>query len=289
MLDGGLTSVAEIRAELNRLRDRVSGEEMLASRTSVMTHVAWIPPEQREAAFAALRGFEDAHPSRLVLLFPEPDAAESGIAGDVSLHSFERAGQQICTEVIAVALRGQTCGRVGSIVLPLVRSDLPVFLRWRGELRAGEAELDGLVEISDRLVVDSREWEDPREAATVLADLLARAIVSDITWARLEPWRRSVARLWPAVAEANRLCVRGPLADALLLASWLRRRLERDLELTRAPADEVEAVSLDGLGAGRPEEPLRSPSELLSHQLEIFARDPLYEEALCALSQARTS
>ena len=48
-----------------------------------------------------------------------------------------------------------------SIVTPLLVTDLPVFLRWRGELPFGAPELEQMVGVCDRLVVDSREWKDP--------------------------------------------------------------------------------------------------------------------------------
>ena len=284
-----LGSVADIRAELNRLHAEAIGEQMVRARTSVMTQVAWVPPEWREAALDAFRGLDDVHPSRLVLLFPEPDASGADLVGAVSLHSFERAGKRLFTEVIAVTLRGETCGRVSSVVLPLVRSDLPVFLRWRGELVTRPDELESLVPLADRLIVDSREWADPKATTTQLTEVLDRAVVSDITWQRTEPWRRAVAGLWPAVAVSDQLRVRGPRADALLLAGWFGSRLGRDVSVDHEHATEIEAVAATPHGAEPPDAHGLSASEFLSHQLEIVARDPIYEEAVCALSRVTTS
>src|SRR5205823_68198 len=76
-----------------------------------------------------------------------------------------------------------------SIVQPLLVSDLPVFCRWRGEPAWGSPELDQLVALADRLVVDSGEWDDLPYAYTHLAGLFERTAVSDIAWGRSLGWR----------------------------------------------------------------------------------------------------
>ena len=70
--------------------------------------------------------------------------------------------------------------------------------------------------------------------------------VSDIAWSRTLGWRRSIAELWPGVAQARRLRVEGPLASALLLQGWLRARLDSDVELEHVARDEeVESVAVE--------------------------------------------
>ena len=168
--------------------------------------------------------------------------------------------------------------------MPLLVSDLPVFLRWRGPLPFDAPELDQLVGVADRLVVDSREWPDARAGLARLPELFDRIAVSDIAWARTEPWRCGVADLWPDVAEASALRVAGPEPEALLLRSWLSARLGREIRLEHEPAGELELVAVDGLDAHPARlEPL-TPSDLLSDQLEVFGRDRIYEEAVRSFS-----
>ena len=77
-------------------------------------------------------------------------------------------------------------------------------------------------------MVDSREWVDLHAAyGSLAAHFSPRLAVSDIVWARTQPWRAGLAFQWPAVAQVAELRVVGPEADALLLAGWLRSRLER--------------------------------------------------------------
>ena len=47
-------------------------------RTSVMTHMAWVPEGWVEPARAALSGMAERHPSRTILLLPEPNAGADG-------------------------------------------------------------------------------------------------------------------------------------------------------------------------------------------------------------------
>jgi len=108
--------------------------------------------------------------------------------------------------------------------------------------------------------------------------------VSDIAWAKVQPWREACASLWPEIAEADALRVAGPRGETLLLWGWLQARLRRELELEHEPAGEVELVAIDGEEVPAPRAKRRSSSDLLSDQLEIFTRDRIYEEAVRGLS-----
>ena len=280
-MEAALSIVAQVERQLAELRlDETDGAEL---RTSVMTHVAWAPPKWAAAARRTLAGLEELHPSRTILLFPEPGRADSVDVG-VSLRCFalEGVSREVCTEVIELRLRGKRARVPGSIVQPLLISDLPTFCRWRGLPPWGAPELEQLVDVCDRLVVDSSEWRGLPRAYAELAKLFDRIAVSDIAWGRGLGWRGRLASLWPGIADAKRLSVTGPRADALLLAGWLRSRLGTELSLTHRSAAELERVLVDG----EPVEPPRggppSASDLLSGELDVFGRDPIYEAAVSA-------
>jgi glucose-6-phosphate dehydrogenase assembly protein OpcA len=285
------TKIREIERELGRLRDE-SAEPGRGpnQRTSVMTHMAWVPERWVEAATRTLEGMQERHPSRTILLFPRPDERESSLAADVDLRCFARGAREggVCFEVVQLCLNGERAHAPGSVVAPLLLPDLPVFLRWRGEPRFGEGELEQLVDLADRLVVDSSEWPEPEESYGRLPDLFENIVVSDIAWTRVEPWRYALAALWPGIADAAEVRVAGPRADALLLAGWLRGRLGRDVELHDEPAGEIELVEVDGEGVEAARAGEKSASDLLSDQLELFNRDPIYEEAVRSFSRVPT-
>jgi glucose-6-phosphate dehydrogenase assembly protein OpcA len=254
-----------------------------------MTHVAWVPVRWQDAALEALAGLAERHPSRGILLFPHPEDERDELDAEVDLRCFRNpAGPgAVCSEVITIRLNGRRADAPASVVLPLLVADLPVFLRWRGDLELGAPPVQQLLGVVDRLVLDSGEWSRAAETFGRLPEIFDRVTVSDIAWARTLPWRYALATLWPGIAEASTLRVAGPEADAVLLAGWLGGRLGRAVELEREPAGELELVEVDGIPAAPGRLEPRSASELLSEQLDLFGRDVLYEEAVRSFSSVR--
>ena len=273
---GVLTQVEKRLAEL-----RVDHAE--GTRTSVMTHVAWAPPQWAAAARRTLAGLEELHPSRTILLFPDPRKADA-IGVDVELRCFPIPGsrREVCSEVIQLRLGGARSRVPGSIVQPLLITDLPTFCRWRGLPPWGKPELEQLVDVCDRLVVDSSEWRGLPAAYRQLEPLFDRIAVSDIAWGRSLGWRGRLAALWPELDGVKTLSVTGPRADALLLAGWLRSRLRRPVKLTHRSAAELERVGVDGESVAAPRGASPSASDLLSAELDVFGRDRVYEQAVSA-------
>ena len=278
-------ALADVERALWQLRDAsAEGTEGPDLRTSVMTHLAWVPAEWHEAAVDTLAGLGERHPSRGILLFPEPSGAD-GIDAKVSVLAFPLRGgrRHVAAEVIELTLRGQRAAAPASIVTPLLVSDLPVFLRWRGELPFGAPELEQMVGVCDRLVVDSREWKDLAGAYRELDSVFERTAVSDIAWRCTRSWRRALAGLWPGIADASELRVTGgSSAEALLLVGWLRSRLGQPVELVYEASDRIESVAVDGAVVPVPREENDSSSALLSAELDELSRDEIYEHAVRA-------
>jgi hypothetical protein len=278
-------SVSEIERALADLRWAGHHDDVPDLRTSVMTHIAWVPEEWVEAAMNTLEGLGERHPSRTILLLPKTDAAEDGLDAEVSVHYFTIGGLErlVSTEVIRLRLRGRRVLAPASIVEPLLLHDLPVFLRWRGLPPFGAQPFEQLVDVVDRLIVDSTEWPGLPAPYARLADVFDRAATSDIAWARTERWRRQLATLWPAIASVRQIRVTGTAAQAHLLVGWLRSRLRRpDIALEQEPDDRLRRVEVDGVPAPFPPGDPPHPSELLSEELDRFGRDRIYEEAVRA-------
>jgi hypothetical protein len=273
-------TIAQIERELARLRTESSEEGAQPNlRTSVMTHIAWAPPEWRGAAEVTLAGMAERHPSRTLLLVPRPDEPE-GLDAHVSVRCFPVGDRAVCGEVIELTLRGKRTSAPASIVLPLLISDLPVFCRWRGEPQWEAPEFGQLVGIVDRLIVDSTEWPDLPGAYGRLAELFSKVVVSDIAWERTERWRSLLASLWPGVRDLRAIRVHGTRAQAHLLAGWLRSRLGHDVALELDERERLEGIDLDDRPASFPPGAPPDASDVLSAQLDRFTRDPIYEAAV---------
>jgi len=282
--------LADVHDALARLRDAASPPgEAPPLRTSVMTHIAWVPEEWLDAARAVLGGMAERHPSRTILLVPDSDSGKNQIDALVSVECYAIPGakRKVCNEVVELRLHGMRAKAPASIVEPLLISDLPVFLRWRGEPPWGAPELDQLVAVTDRVIVDSTEWDDLPYPYRQLAQLFDGAATSDIAWARTQRWRTLLASLWPGIADVGTIRVHGTAAQGWLLVGWLRARLRRDdiaLEVDEQPR--LEGIDLDGEPAQFPPGDPPEPSEVLSDELERFTRDRIYEEAVRAVAAA---
>jgi hypothetical protein len=256
-------SVSEVEQALIGLRLRRGFVGKRNLRTTVLTHIAWVPAEWQEAATQTLAGMAEGHPSRTILLIPEPDARD-GIAARALLECYEVpfSDRHLCNEVVELRLRGNRAQAPASVVLPLLLPDLPVFLRWRGRPPFATDQFRQLVDLVDRLIVDSAEWPDVPGAYEELDDVFVKAAISDIAWRRTLPWREALARAWPDLPDR----VAGPPAEASLVAGWLRSRA--GIEVSVEPADEL------------PYAEEVEASDLLSDQLDIFGRNPIYENSV---------
>ena len=275
-----LGSIAEIERELGSQRMSEAGQPM--QRTSVMTHLAWVPEQWVEAAEDVLAGLAERHPSRTIVLVPEPDA-DDGLEASVEVDCYPVGeDRKVKMETIRLKLGGNRVQAPASVVEPLLLPDLPVFLRWRGLPPFGEQPFEQLVDTVDRLIVDSTEWPGLPAPYERLAEIFDRVAVSDIAWARTSRWRPQLATLWPGIAEVSRIKVIGTDAQAHLLAGWLRSRLDRKIDLEHEPADSLTAVELDGEPVEFPPGDPPAPADQLSDELERFTRDRVYEDAVHA-------
>jgi len=276
--------VAEIERKLARQRCRQDDDGEPELRTSTMTHVVWAPPRWLPRAKRVLAGLAERHPARTIFLVPLPGRA-GGVEADASVHDFAiGGGREVFSEVIELRLCGEAARHPASIVLPLLISDLPAFCRWRGRPDWNGQALAEIVDVCDRLVVDSSEWQGLPGAYDELARVFDRITTSDLAWRRGLPWRSALADRWPGIRRIERLSVEGPRSDAFLLAGWLRSRLRREVALSRRDGPVLASVRTDGEPVDAPVQPALSGSDLLSAELDNLARDPVYEAAVHAAS-----
>jgi glucose-6-phosphate dehydrogenase assembly protein OpcA len=273
------TSVEEIEALLDRRRD----EQEASQRTSVATHMAWVPGEWTRAADRVVHGLGSRIPSRTLILHPEPGAKKDGIDATIDYEHFPHGPTGVCAEIVRLRLRGRVAHWPASVVVPLQLPDLPVFLRWRGRPPFGKPQFEDLVGAADRLIVDTAEWDRLPSGLARLTEEFDRVAVSDLAWARTLRWRASLAGLWPGIKKADALRVVGPRAEAMLLRAWLRSRLRRDVRLSHEEAEKLTRVEVDGAAVVPAPALPETPADLLSAELESLTRDKVYEAAVRAV------
>src|SRR5262249_53192835 len=81
-----LSAVRRVAREITSLRV-APGSDGPYQRTSVMTHMAWVPEEWLSAAEEVLDALAERHPSRTLALIPHPDE-EDGLEASVQVMCF---------------------------------------------------------------------------------------------------------------------------------------------------------------------------------------------------------
>ena len=139
------------------------------------------------------------------------------------------------------------------MVAPLLIHDLPTFVWWPGDPPLRNPIFEQLVEMGDRLIVDSSDFGDLLTGLRRLSNLRRRSGVGDLAWGRLAWWQELSAQFFDAprfrrfLPNLSRLHVRyssapatadaaaadddvapgcaSPLVQALLYAGWIATRL----------------------------------------------------------------
>lgn len=250
-----------ITSELNRLWGQLTGPGAAAGEpdahpdgvltrasTLNLTAVARSRRDAERIENAVVR-LGDLYPSRATILVADPDhprVAEQGIDVRVALLEQEAGGGRpaIRFECVTVEVNAADERQLASIASPLLVVDLPDFLWWAADSVVGSGLFDDLIEVSDRLIVDTAVAADPASELSRLLALLDQGghppKLSDFAWARLEPWRNLVALFFDQPQARSTLAAidevqivygtagadgRTGLTGALLLAGWLGSRL----------------------------------------------------------------
>ncbi len=225
-------------------------------RTSVLNFVICAPDTQSAyQASSLLRDLASTHIARVTLLILDtrsdlPSEMSSWVTlrsfpiiSDIMRHHFEQ---------ITVTLTGGAVTSAASALQSLLKPDLPVYLWWLNDLPTDNTIFHRLINISSRVIVDSRDFSSPEESIRTLSALLQEApdcALSDLNWGRLTPWRELVAQFFdvaeyrPYLASVDRIEIEHAVAPfdgsartqqdpvspnpirALLLAAWLKTRL----------------------------------------------------------------
>lgn len=249
---GQAVALDAVEHELGRVwregsaRESADGGAPLAVRTHVLnlTVVTTRFDEMRHVA----RLLEDLgvhHPSRTLIVLLEPDANADSTETWIKshLHDLAGTGRRLAFEQVTIVARGKAARGLSTVVDPLLISELPNFLWWLGEPPFDESAFTHLLEIVDRLIVNSACFVDLERSFHELAELAVipnGVVVSDFAWAQLQPWRELVAQFFdppPLAASLTALerveLVYEPystteisgLSKGMLLLGWLCSRL----------------------------------------------------------------
>ena len=284
------TTVQAIAAQLAQLwiapaageDSRVTEKGMAHARASVLNLIVMVPDEEAATrVVATMVGLGVRHPSRAIVLAADPAAGGAPLSASITAHCNPgpEGAEPICFEVVVLSVHGEAADHLTGIVAPLLIHDLPTHVWWPGDPPFADPIFDQLVEMGDRVMVDSDEFSDLLHGLRRLTTLRRRSGVGDLAWRRLAWWQELTAEFFDAprfrryLPNLNRLLIRyavapahtsrrarklrgglhtlssvaSPLAGPMLYAGWIASRIEwRRYETTEPLTDGRLRLKLEG-------------------------------------------
>ena len=234
---GGMpVEIGKIDRELKKLWEQ--GGEAMARASLINLAVYSEAPDALAANTQIISRLTENHACRAIVIAAMPSGTEDKVSAWISAHCHvSRAGSKhICSEQLSFALEGSLTKLLPNIVFSHLDSDLPLCLWWQGEFHDPmDPQLWAWV---DRLIFDSRTWEDFEAqmalVETAQAESNQRVVLCDLNWTRLVRTRLALAQFFDqpeslaCLAEIDRVEIDfrpGYRSTAMLLTGWLAGQL----------------------------------------------------------------
>ena len=217
------------------------------ARASVLNLIVTVPDADAAGrVLGTMVGLGYRHPSRAIVLVADPQADGPALDASVSAHCHPTngSGEQVCYEEVALTVRGEAAEHLDGIVAPLLIHDLPTQVWWPGSPPFADQIFDQLVEVGDRLIIDSSDFTNLLLGMRRLAGLRRRSGISDLSWRRIAWWQELTAQFFDGprfrryLPNLNRVRIMyalpsdgtdgpaSPIAQAALYAGWIASRLD---------------------------------------------------------------
>ncbi len=174
----------------------------LAARTNVLNLIVHTPSETEGAQVAAaVEQLGIRHPSRTIIVVADPTATEPSINAWIGtqVHQLPGSDRRLFFEQVTLAASGEAANHLPPIIDPILISELPDFLWWLHEPAFRSSSFSQMLDLVDRLIVDSATFAVPARGMHELAELVVipyGVALSDFAWDRLRPWRELVAQFF---------------------------------------------------------------------------------------------
>jgi glucose-6-phosphate dehydrogenase assembly protein OpcA len=244
-----MIDVASIERELTSLWKQAGedGDDGGVIRACMLNLLVYVSQAEKLAQLDdILADITASHPCRALLILAEHEATTPSLAAEVTSRCTlpTSKSKQVCCEQVTLRAGAAQINEIPSAVAPLLLSDLPVYFWWRDVPKFSDRLFRRLSDTSDRVIIDSAQFEDPHNdllnLATVLKESSRTTSFSDLNWVRLTAWRGLLAGFYDvpdyrqSLDRLDHLTVEyaipgqdGSLVAprALLLAGWLASRL----------------------------------------------------------------
>ena len=296
------TTAGKISAQFTHLRHQMGAPAI----GMVLTLV--VVCEERDQ-YDSLRAASEAareHPSRIIVVIKRESDENNRLDAEL------RIGESTPGEVVVLRLYGELTEHADSVVSPLLLPDTPVVAWWPG-LAPDVMSKDPIGMLAQRRISDARSAHDGGIKSLVTRAKGYAPGDTDLSWARLTPWRSLLAAAFDQPAGKVR---KGSVEasegnpSAPLLAAWLSERLGAPVKVAESNGPGLTAVRLtmaDGVLSvsrsdarlatlSRPGQPdrnvalaRRQTSELLAEELRRLDSDEIYGTAVKRLARSNKS
>lgn len=290
------TNAGDVAAAINAERRRMGA----AATGMVLTLLVLADEETQADATSAAEAAARQHPMRIVTLIPRPSSRETRLDAEITVGGDGGPG-----EVAILRLRGALAEHCNSVAVPLLLPDTPVVAYWPTEGPHRPAD-DPIGHHAQRRITDASAAADPLSALRVLRSGYVPGD-TDLTWARVTPWRAVLASVFDQhvpVVRRGRVTGERDNASVHLLAAWLRHSLAIDVQVDAGDGPGITEVTLDThdgpisvrrpdgqtatlMRPGAPDStialPRRSLAALLGEELRRLDPDQTYASVLGAL------
>ena len=224
-------------------KSQTEGEQAV-TRACVHNLAVYAPGESSESQLGRLLSdMMIEQPGRVILMLTDYNTSRDTRTGWVNAQCHRTAGhrQQVCSEQITIRAGRDELRNLPSLVIPLLVPDVPVFFWWREDLTSDWNLFEEVLENSDRVIVDSALFAEPRESLRRLSGIIKAnqgvASFSDLNFNRLTPWRQMIAEFFDHMTCKRMLGSISTIdiqahshaeisAQSLMLISWLAARLK---------------------------------------------------------------
>lgn len=226
--------------------------ELPHPRPCIMTLVAVATTDAEERrAQRATRAIGNHHPAAVIVIRDQPTLRPGRIDATITTDTLRpESACAVQCELITLHVRGAAGEHLAALIDPLLPSGVPTYLWWVGTPPFGKRELEDALKICDALIVDSARFDAPYRSFLELTRLASNSHqhlgVADLQWARLEPWRETIAQFFAPLDRRTFLNGiseigvdyagegRGNRVAAALLIGWLASALGWKLQRAAA-------------------------------------------------------
>jgi glucose-6-phosphate dehydrogenase assembly protein OpcA len=224
------TSPDQIAAAVRGLLEEQRKENESYAPARVLNLIAIVDRQWRGEIANRLERVGRYHASRTILCSVEKGRTTLAAQASLSASATQDPGTiAVCEEQIEIVMGPEHVDRLGTIVDPLVVSDLSTLV-WSPH----GYPIDSVLPLAQAVLLDSGEELDAGTALMRASRLLESAYVVDLAWLRSTPWRERIAAtfdpgVWRGeldhIDEVDVRCRYDSTVSGMLLLGWLASRL----------------------------------------------------------------